>query len=252
SRKHGIRFIDIAAATGWTDAVLAQAAAEAAKRNAVVEAGGVYLSNESFAELSAAVLAELERHHKREPLARGMLRETLREKLFARSLPEVFGAVAGSLEAKGEVVSEKDVIRTSHHRIDLSETDAKLSAQIEKVYREAGVEAPSMEEVMARAGVAAAQRGQARKILQLLLDGRKLVRVTGDMFMHSQVVEELKRKLQDYADQHEPDRTIDVPSFKNLAGVSRKYAIPLLEYFDREQVTRRMGDKRMILKSSQT
>ena len=252
SRKHGIRFIDIAAATGWTDAVLAQAAAEAAKRNAVVEAGGVYLSNESFAELSAAVLAELERHHKREPLARGMLRETLREKLFARSLPEVFGAVAGSLEAKGEVVSEKDVIRTSRHRVDLSETDAKLSAQIEKVYREAGVEAPSMEEVMARAGVAAAQRGQARKILQLLLDGRKLVRVTGDMFMHSQVVEELKRKLQDYADQHEPDRTIDVPSFKSLAGVSRKYAIPLLEYFDREQVTRRMGDKRMILKSSQT
>jgi hypothetical protein len=62
----------------------------------------------------------------------------------------------------------------------------------------------------------------------------------------------LKRKLQDYGAQHEPDRSIDVPTFKTLAGVSRKYAIPLLEYFDREQVTRRMGDKRLILKSSQT
>jgi len=54
--------------------------------------------------------------------------------------------------------------------------------------------------------------------------------------------------LQTYASQHEPDRLIDVAAFKDLAGVSRKYAIPLLEYFDREQVTRRAGDKRLILK----
>jgi selenocysteine-specific elongation factor len=54
--------------------------------------------------------------------------------------------------------------------------------------------------------------------------------------------------LNDYAAQHEPERLIDVPTFKELAGVSRKYAIPLLEYFDREQVTRRTGDKRVIMK----
>ena len=251
AQKHGVRVSDVAAATGWTDDVLAQAASEATKKQSVVEAGGVYVSNESFAELSRAVVTELERHHKREPLARGMLRETLREKLFAHCLPELFGAVVGYLETKGDVVSEKDVIRTSRHRADLSDSDAKFSAQIEKLYLDAGVEAPSIEEAMARAGVAAAQRGQARKILQLLLDGRKLVRISSDMFMHPQVVEALKTKLQEYASQHEPDRTIDVPTFKNLAGVSRKYAIPLLEYFDREQLTRRMGDKRTILKSSQ-
>ena len=68
------------------------------------------------------------------------------------------------------------------------------------------------------------------------------------MFMHAHVVQELKTKLQAYAAQHEPDRLIDVAAFKNLAGVSRKYAIPLLEYFDSEHVTRRAGDKRLILK----
>jgi selenocysteine-specific elongation factor len=68
------------------------------------------------------------------------------------------------------------------------------------------------------------------------------------MFMHSQVIATLKTKLHAYASQHEPDRLIDVPAFKDLAGVSRKYAIPLLEFFDREQVTRRAGDKRLILK----
>jgi selenocysteine-specific elongation factor len=67
------------------------------------------------------------------------------------------------------------------------------------------------------------------------------------MFMHSCVLDELKAKLLDYASRHEPERLIDVAGFKDLAGVSRKYAIPLLEYFDREKVTRRAGDKRIIL-----
>jgi selenocysteine-specific elongation factor len=248
AEKHGVRLMDLAAATGWANNVLAGASSDATKQGTVIEAGGVYLSHESFAQLSRGVVAELEAHHKREPLARGMLRETLREKLFAHSLPEVFGAVIARLEASGDVVSEKDVIRSSAHRVDLTDKDAKLSDQIEKLYRDAGVEAPSLDEVMGRAGVAASQRSQARKILQLLLDNGKLVRVQGDMFMHAHVVQDLKTKLQAYAAQHEPDRLIDVAAFKNLAGVSRKYAIPLLEYFDREHVTRRAGDKRLILK----
>jgi selenocysteine-specific elongation factor len=248
AKKHGVRLSDIAAATGWTSEVLARAAAEAAQQGEMIEAGGIYVASESFAALSRDVVAELEAHHKREPLARGMLRETLREKLFAHSLPELFGAVIGRLEATGEVVSEKDVIRSSGHRVDLTDKDAKLSEQIEKLYRDAGVEAPSLDEVMARAGVAASQRGQARKILQLLIDNGKLIRIQGDMFMHAKVIQVLKTKLQEYAAQHEPDRLIDVAAFKNLAGVSRKYAIPLLEYFDREHVTRRAGDKRLILK----
>ena len=105
-----------------------------------------------------------------------------------------------------------------------------------------------MDEVMTKANVAAAQRAQARKILQLLIDDRKLARIQGEMFMHAQVIQDLKNKLQAYASQHEPERLIDVAAFKDLAGVSRKYAIPLLEYFDREQVTRRAGDKRLIPK----
>jgi selenocysteine-specific elongation factor len=101
---------------------------------------------------------------------------------------------------------------------------------------------------MTRAEVPAAGRVQARKLMQLLIDARTLVRIQGEMFMHTQVLEDLKARLRNYASEHEPERLIDVAAFKDLAGVSRKYAIPLLEYFDREQVTRRAGDKRLILK----
>jgi selenocysteine-specific elongation factor len=213
-----------------------------------VEVGGLYIARDSFDRLSAALLAELERYHKREPLARGMLRETLREKVFTHSAPELFNGVLARLETEGKVVSEKDIVRSSSHSVGLSDKDAELSKRIEEIYLAAGVEAPSLDEAMTKANVVAAQRAQARKLLQLLLDDRKLVRIQGEMFMHSKTIQDLKAKLHTFASQREPDRLIDVPAFKDLAGVSRKYAIPLLEYFDREQVTRRAGDKRLILK----
>ena len=244
----GLRLGDLAAATGWTSEVLATVAAGAQAQGSVMETSGVYLALESLERLSGAVVAELERHHKREPLARGMLRETLREKVFAHSFPEVFAGVITRLETDGAVVSEKDIVRLIRHSVGLSEQDMALSKRLEGLYLAAGVEAPAVDDVMTRANVAAAQRAQARKLLQLLLDEHKLVRIQGEMFMHSQVIKDLSAKLHAYASQHEPERLIDVPAFKDLAGVSRKYAIPLLEYFDREHVTRRAGDKRLILK----
>ncbi len=248
ARERGLRMSDLAAATGWTNDVLAKVASQVQTEGSVIDAGGVYLARENLDHLSGAVVDELERFHKREPLARGMLRETLREKVFAHSLPELFPGVIARLEAAGKVVAEKDILRLSQHSVGLSEQDAELSKLIEQVYLAAGVEAPATDEAMTKAGVAAAQRAQARKLLQLLVDGRKLVRIQGEMFMHAHVVEDLKTKLRNYAAQHEPERLIDVAAFKDLAGVSRKYAIPLLEFFDREQVTRRAGDKRLILK----
>ena len=246
--KRGLRLADLAAATGWTNDVLARVASQVQADGSVMDAGGVFLSRESFERLSAAVVDELERYHKREPLVRGMLRETLREKVFAHSLPELFAGVIARLETSGAVVSEKDIVRLSRHSVGLSEQDAELSNRLEQLYLTAGVEAPSIDELMTRANVNASQRTQARKIMQLLIDGRKIIRVQGEMFMHAQVLEDLKTKLRDYASEHEPERLIDVAAFKDLAGVSRKYAIPLLEFFDREHVTRRAGDKRLILK----
>ena len=244
----GLRLADVAASTGWTNEVLATVASEVQRLGSVIEVGGLYIGRDSFDRLSAALVAELERHHKREPLARGMLRETLREKVFTHSAPELFNGVLARLEAGGKVVAEKDIVRSSGHSVGLSDKDVELSQRIEQIYIVAGVEAPSLDDAMTKANVPAPQRAQARKLLQLLLDDRKLVRIQGEMFMHAKVIEDLKTKLHTYASQHEPDRLIDVPAFKDLAGVSRKYAIPLLEYFDREQITRRAGDKRLILK----
>jgi len=249
SGDQGLRLADIAARTGWNDEVTAQVAAQALKEKEapVVEVEGVLVANENFARLSRLAVEAVKLHHQREPLSRGLPRETLRERHFAHAAPEIFRAVLARLEKDGVLVNEKDVVRASEHGLALSPADNQLREQLAQAYEQAALEAPGLDQVLADAGVSASQRAHARKILQLLIDNRTLVRVQGEMFFHSQALERLKIRLREYAAEHEPERLIDVATFKDLAGVSRKYAIPLLEYFDSERITRRAGDRRIIL-----
>jgi selenocysteine-specific elongation factor len=249
SGESGRRYRDIAASTGWSDSVLSAVGLAVQGEGSIVAADEIFLATEDFDRLGASLITELATQHKREPLARGVPRETLREKIFAHSEPEVFRAVIARLEKEGVVVSEKDTVRAQEHSVDLSEKDALLRDGLQEVYDKSGLEAPSVEEAMARVGVGASERVHGRKILQLLIESHAIVRVQGEAFIHIRALDGLKAKLQQYGSEHEPDRLIDVAAFKDLAGVSRKYAIPLLEYFDRERVTRRAGDKRVILRS---
>jgi len=250
SGTRGTRLSDLVAITGWNPAVVSREISAASQKNLLLEMDGVSLTPEHFAALKGAVLQELLLYHKREPLSRGLVRETLREKLFGRSHPEVFVAVIASLENERAIISEREIIRSSDHSVALSPADLGLQEELERLYLAAGLEAPTVEELFARAGIDPGRQPQAKKLLQLLMNSGRIVRVTNDMYMHDRVTKGLIKKLQTFAEQHEPERLIDVPAFKELAGVSRKYAIPLLEYFDRERVTRRAGDKRLILKPS--
>ena len=243
----GLRHSDLAARTGWNDDVLEESAARAIESGRIVNADGVYIGSESFARLSSAALREVEAHHEREPLARGILRETLREQVFAHAAPEVFRVVMSDLESKGELCSEKEIVRAASHSLSLSSADLALRDGLEKVYSDAGLEAPTYDEALARVNGAKQSREHVRKIFQLLVDNQLLVRVHPDLFFHRAALDRLVKNLREFASKHEPERTIDVAAFKEMAGISRKYAIPLLEYFDRERITRRAGDKRIIL-----
>jgi selenocysteine-specific elongation factor len=251
---HGLRPPDIAARTGWKDEVVMQVAKQAEQAAAVgeaatiMEADGVFISTENFERLARIAIDEVKHHHQREPLARGLARETLRERHFTHAAPEIFRAVITGLEKDGVLVAEKDIVRFREHGQELSVADEQLREKIARSYEKAALEAPTLDQALVEAGIPATQRTHARKILQLLIDNGTLVRVQGEMFFHSHAIEHLKGLLREFATAHEPDRLIDVPGFKDLAGVSRKYAIPLLEYFDRERITVRAGDKRIILK----
>jgi selenocysteine-specific elongation factor len=245
--ERGLRRAELSARTGWRDDVLEQAAAEAVEQGTIVNADGIYVGRDHFEQLARAALSEVEAHHRREPLSRGIPRETLRERHFARAAPEVFRAVMSRLEQQGALCSEKEIVRASAYSVSLSPADATLRDRLEQVYRLAALEAPTFDEALERAGNTQTTREHGRKILQLLLDAGAILRVNNDLFLHREALGQLVEKLREYAAQHEPERLIDVAAFKELAHISRKYAIPLLEYLDRERITRRAGDKRLIL-----
>jgi len=193
----------------------------------------------------------LAKFHKREPLARGLGRETLREQIFNYTAPEIFRLALAEAEQRNMIVSERDVVRLASHTGDLSPADEATQKRIEQIYIKAGLEAPTIDEALSQMASpntkSNAKPEHARKLMRLLVDKGTLVRVRDDLLIHAHALDELRARLSEYARAHEPERAIDVAGFKDLAGVSRKYAIPLLEFFDRERTTERHGDRRRIL-----
>jgi selenocysteine-specific elongation factor len=242
---HGLPRAEAAARTGWRDDVLDATLAECKSIGAVVDAEGVLVGAEVLRASARAAVKEVEAYHRSEPLSRGLARETLRERLFAHAAPEVFRAAMKAAEGEGSLVSERELVRAGGHSLELSPEDAALRERLEQIYRDAALEAPALEDALSRAG--GGGREHARKILQLLIDAGTLVRVRDDLLFHRDALERLVAALRSYAESHGPERLIDVAAFKELSGVSRKYAIPLLEHFDRTRVTRRAGDRRLIL-----
>jgi selenocysteine-specific elongation factor len=138
-----------------------------------------------------------------------------------------------------DIVAESEAIRLASHRLALKQDEEEAVSRIETLFREAGLAVPSTPEVLAKSGVEAAR---ARSLLQVLLRNRKLMRVGEDLVFHATAIEALKQMLAARKGQR-----FSVPEFKEWTGISRKYAIPLLEFLDRERVTRREGDARVVL-----
>lgn len=110
---------------------------------------------------------------------------------------------------------------------------------MESVFREAGLAAPPVGEVLARAGL---DEARARTLLQLMIKDGRLVRISPELILHRDAVAALKRMMAERRGQR-----FSVGEFKEWTGISRKYAIPLLEFLDRARVTRREGERRLVL-----
>jgi selenocysteine-specific elongation factor len=243
----GLDLAALTAQTGLRPEQLEPAITAAATAGKLVRADSVLISTEIFQRLVSKTLKSLEAHHREAPLSRGIARETLREQIFSHRRVELFKAVLTHLQDAGVAVSDREVVRMSGHSVELSESDQVLKERIEKLYRESLLEPPSTEEALRRLNLQPREKERAPKLLHLSINGGELVRVSNDMLFHRDALSDLLTRIRDYAAAKPGDRLIDVASFKEITQVSRKYAIPLLEYLDRQHVTRRAGEKRIIL-----
>jgi selenocysteine-specific elongation factor len=250
--ERGMDRDEIAARSGSSDEVIKRAAEAITKARRAVTASQTpktaltpLLARPAFEELAGRVLATLKEFHRKSPLESGMGREEIREKIFAHLSPDIFRAVIGNLVERNEVVAEKDLLRLSSHRVALSAEEQAAKDHLAALFAGAGLQPMTLEEAVARA---IAQFGvdapRAQRFAQMLINSGELVRVAGLIF-HRSALEGLRETLRKFKAEHGPK--LDVNAFKDLTGVSRKYAIPLLEYLDLQRVTRRSGDVREIL-----
>jgi selenocysteine-specific elongation factor len=192
-------------------------------------------------ERGRQLTAGLEAHHASQPLSEGVPREEARDRIVGRAAPEVFDAIVEALAAAGRIVA-RDRLALAGHRISLSPEEARAQAALEAAYRAAGLAPPDLKSAAASAGVDAAV---AERVGRLLVRQKALVKID-DLLFHADALAQLKTEVRALKSTGAAAR-VDVAAFKERYGVSRKYAIPLLEYLDRERVTRRVGDSRVVL-----
>ncbi len=235
----GLPIAQAVAETGLRKEEIASILAKPLADGVVLKLGDLYLDYPVMVALSSLIPQSLESFHKNNPLVAGMRKEILREK-FTLS-PEVCAAVLDVLVREKKLEVSGDVVRLPGRGVVMENEESASQREIEHAFASAGLKVPALKDVLAGLQV---DMARAQKIVTLLLRDRVLVKLADDLVFHRSALDDLKKHL---AAHKSKAGKINVTQFKDLAGVSRKYAIPLLEYLDRERVTRRVGDERQIL-----
>jgi selenocysteine-specific elongation factor len=203
----------------------------------------VYTTDSKWQRLKDTILATLSEFHKTHPLVPGMDMEELRGKLPYALSAKIFRAVLDTLLSDKTIAKEENLLRTAAHRVQLGSQEKSLMDKIKKVLGEQPMTPPDLKEIEKQLGVG---RNKLTEVIRLLERDGSVIRVTTDLYYLSSTVDQVRAVLKKYlSDKGE----ISAASFRDLINSSRKYTIPLLEYFDREGVTLRIGDVRR-LKSS--
>lgn len=243
----GLTFSEILARTGWTSAEI-HGAAEMLGSSKLVRIVGnapssdfAVVSTHAFSDCVAKIRKAVDDFHGANPLLPGIPKQELRSRA-GNPRPETFQAALDDLLKSRTIAVAGDLVQRSGREISLSPEETRAKELIEREFASAGLTVPSFATVLAKLPV---ESRRARKILQILLREKVLVKVTDDLVFHQMAVNHLRETLVKY--RKERGVRLPIGAFKELTGVSRKYAIPLLEYLDREHLTRRVGDERVIL-----
>jgi selenocysteine-specific elongation factor len=237
SGARGLSIAEAVARTGWP---VGQIVSGASASPEIVRVGDIFIFKTALELVRKDLIAALDVFHKHNPLVEGMKREQLRGR-FAEVSPEVFDSVLEEAMRAGKIELGGDLVRLRGRGVALKDDEAQSMEMIETAFAKAGLKVPALKDVLAGLKV---DRVRAQKIVTLLLRDKVLLKISDDLVFHRDALVNLRSLI---ASEKTKSAKLDVARFKDLTGVSRKYAIPLLEYLDREHVTRRVGDERIIL-----
>lgn len=240
----GITFTDLAVKTGTFGKKLKKILEPpiAARRILIIDSEKQRMvAAGAFGKLLAAAKEILEGFHKDNPLKPGLSKEELRSRLAKGLDQRLFQYMLNDLVKSGAIVQDESVIRLSGHRVSLKDDARAIRQEMVASYSEAGLTPPNTNDILSRFGDY--PKSLVREVLAVLVREKVLVKITEDLYFHAEAIEGLREKLIAFL---KDEGEIDAPRFKTLTGLTRKFSIPLLEYFDKLKLTIRVGDKRVL------
>ena len=234
----GMSLAEVTARTGWKRGDVEKFILATPS---VQRIGDVLLPLAAVETIRKLLVTSLGRFHKENPLVAGMSREELRVQVTDVE-PMVFDQLLDEAARGKRIELSGDLVRLPGRGVVMKDEEAESKKIIEQAFASAGLQVPALYTVLAGVKV---DKARAQKIVTLLLRDKVLIKISDELVFHQSALANLRAQLA--AQKAKGVTKIDVGKFKEMTGVSRKYAIPLLEYLDRERVTRRVGDERVIL-----
>jgi selenocysteine-specific elongation factor len=232
----GVSIAQTTAESGWKQEVIESHLRSASE---VVRLGNILFMKSRFDSLCRRITEVVEQFHKQNPLTPGISSEALHSAVG--SSDSVFNYALDSLFRRKKLDAVDGLVRLSGRNVVMKDEEAESKRVIEQAFASAGLKVPALKDVLAGLTI---DQARAQKLVALLLREKAIVRVSEDLVFHHSALAELRKVI---VAQKSKSAKIDVGTFKELTGITRKYAIPLLEYLDRERVTKRVGDARVIL-----
>jgi len=240
--KNGLTRAQLIAETGWPMDTVEKKLAQAAQQKQILRLGDHSVESAAVESLRAEAVGAVEAFQKKNPLVTGISKEELRETLGA---PAIFAGILDLLVREKKLALAGDLVHLPGRGVVMKDDEAESKKIIEQAFASAGLQVPALRDVLAGVKI---DKTRAQKIVTLLLRDKVLLKISEELVFHQSAIAQLRQQITALKAKAAPgEAKIDVGKFKELTGVSRKYAIPLLEYLDRERVTKRVGDERVIL-----
>jgi len=243
----GAAFSDLVLMTNITEKSLDQQLQALLSRKTVLlvdRDSRIYMHTNSFQQLRQDLTGHLERYHKTNPLKAGMPKEELKSKLPPNLSPKLFNLLMNQMLKDGDISVVEDTVHLASHTVALGADQEDIRDKIIKTYQESGLQPPYFKELGKQL---TADPSRARDVLNLLVKEGRLVKVKEDLFFDADAVTRLKQRLVEFLT---VNGEISTPQFKEMTAASRKYVIPLIEFFDAQNFTIRIGDIRKLRKST--
>ena len=174
----------------------------------------------------------------------GLAKEELKSGIKPPVDQKLFQFALDSMVKKKVIVQDQAEVRIADFEVTLQIDEQELKERIYKIYKNSGLAPPNYKEVIGN--ISELPEKQVRQVINLLLQEVQLIKVTESLYFDAKQIEDLGIRITEYIKEH---GEIDAPRFKELTGLTRKFSIPLLEYFDKIKLTIRIDDKRVLRKA---